>query len=119
VVPGIPTVPFLLATSYYLARSSPELDERLRQTAFLGPILCEWEQFGGLSRKSKDKLIGLSGLILIVTLLVSPLSPFTLLVIVVLWSLSVYWINRLPDVAPDRGGGVRPPSATRIAVSAP
>src|SRR5262249_49239878 len=39
VVPGIPTVPCLLATSYYLARSSPRLDERLRRTIFFGPIL--------------------------------------------------------------------------------
>ena len=35
--PGIPTVPFLLATSYYLARSSPRLNDRLRRTAGLRP----------------------------------------------------------------------------------
>ena len=28
-VPGVPTVPFLMATSYYLVRSSPRLNEKL------------------------------------------------------------------------------------------
>ena len=34
VVPGIPTVPFLLATSFYLARSSPSMNERLAGRRF-------------------------------------------------------------------------------------
>ena len=41
VIPGVPTVPFLLAASYYLARSSPRLNEHLRHTPFFGPILLE------------------------------------------------------------------------------
>ena len=60
VVPGIPTVPFLLTTSYYLARSSRRLDERLRRTPLFGPILVEWERRHGLSRSSKLKLMGLT-----------------------------------------------------------
>ena len=67
VVPGVPTVPFLLATSYYLARSSPRLNERLRRTAFFGPILQEWEGHGALSPTSKGKLIGLTITIVVVT----------------------------------------------------
>src|SRR5208337_3101977 len=65
VVPGVPTVPFLLATSYYLARSSPLLNERLRRTAFFGPILQEWEGHGALSLASKGKLIGLTATIVV------------------------------------------------------
>ena len=63
VVPGVPSVPFLLATSYYLARSSPRLNERLRRTAFFGPILQEWEGHDALSLTSKGKLIGLTATI--------------------------------------------------------
>ena len=35
VVPGIPTVPFLLASSYYLARSSRTLHKRLLESRLL------------------------------------------------------------------------------------
>jgi uncharacterized membrane protein YbaN (DUF454 family) len=118
IVPGIPTVPFLLATSYYLARSSPRLDEKLRGTVFLGPILQEWEQSGGLSRRSKDKLIGLSGLIVVVAVVLSPLSPLTTAVIVVLWLLSITWIKRLPDLSTGNSVRLRSHAATPLAIAA-
>ncbi len=102
VVPGVPTVPFMLATSYYLARSSPTLDKKFRETAFFGPILDEWERYGGLSWKSKDKLIGLAGFTLVVTLILSPLSPLTLAVVLVLWCLGLRWISRLPGLSQEQ-----------------
>jgi len=101
VVPGIPTVPFLLATSYYLARSSPRLNERLRRTAFFGPILQEWEGHASLSLPSKGKLIGLTATIVIVTVVLAPLTPLALSVILLISSLSVYGITMMP--APTRG----------------
>jgi hypothetical protein len=38
IVPGIPTIPFLVATGYYLARSSPRLNKALSRSWFFGPI---------------------------------------------------------------------------------
>jgi len=101
VVPGVPTVPFLLATSYYLARSSPALNERLRRTAFFGPILREWEGHGALSLTSKGKLIGLTATIVVVTVVLAPLTPLALSVILLISSLSVYGITRMPALAED------------------
>ncbi|MDR3634240.1 MAG: YbaN family protein [Isosphaeraceae bacterium] len=98
VVPGIPTVPFLLATSYYLARSSPTWDAKLRRTAFFGPILEEWERFNGLSWSSKRKLIGLSVTIVVVTLAVADVTPVLLVVILVLATLSIYGVVRMPGL---------------------
>jgi uncharacterized membrane protein YbaN (DUF454 family) len=100
VVPGIPTVPCLLATSYYLARSSPRLDMQLRQTAFIGPILTEWEQHHALGPASKGKLIGLTFVLIVVTVVVTPLTPVALVLILVAVSLSIYEITRLPGL-PD------------------
>jgi uncharacterized membrane protein YbaN (DUF454 family) len=117
VVPGIPTIPFLLATSYYLARSSPWLDEKLRQTAFFGPILAEWEQYGGLSWKSKEKLVVLAGVTLAVTLILTPLSPLTLAVVVVLWCLGLRWISRLPGLSQEQEARLRPGGAPGPAVA--
>jgi uncharacterized membrane protein YbaN (DUF454 family) len=101
VVPGIPTVPFLLATSFYLARSSPSMNERLRRTAFFGPILREWEGHAALSMASKGKLIALTGTIIVVTVVLAPLTPVALSLILVISSLSVYGVTRIPTLTED------------------
>jgi uncharacterized membrane protein YbaN (DUF454 family) len=95
-VPGLPTVPCLLATSYYLARSSPRLEARLMRTAFFGPILQEWEGRGALSLWSKSKLAGLTLAIVTVTVVLAPLTPVNVVLIVVVTSVSLYGIARMP-----------------------
>jgi uncharacterized membrane protein YbaN (DUF454 family) len=119
VVPGIPTVPCLLATSYYLARSSPRLDERLRRTAFLGPILDEWERSHGLSWSSKGKLIGLTVTIVVLTVALTPLSPLALVLILLASSLSVYEIVRLPALASEPRPATRLEGPSRPALTTP
>jgi uncharacterized membrane protein YbaN (DUF454 family) len=106
-VPGVPTVPFLLASSYYLARSSPRLDERLRRTVLFGPILREWESQAALSTASKAKLAGLTITIVAVAVLLAPLTPITLGVILLISSLSVYGIARIPTLEADERAVIR------------
>ena len=106
VVPGIPTVPFLLATSYYLARSSPRLDAILLNSIFFGPILREWESHQGLSPWSKGKLIGLTASIVAVTVVVTPIGPVILILILLISLVSVYTIIRLPGVPAQEGEGL-------------
>ncbi len=98
VVPGIPTLPFLLATSYYLARSSPRMDGWLRRAPFLGPILREWEGHSALSWTSKGKLIGLTVTIIVVTVLITPINAVALVAIILMSSLSLYGITRVPTL---------------------
>ncbi len=97
IVPGVPTVPFLLATSYYLARSSPRLDERLRRTAFFGPILTEWETRGAVSRRSKGKLVGLTIVIVVITIAFASASPIAVVAILVVAAVSVFGVLRMPE----------------------
>jgi uncharacterized protein len=101
IVPGIPTVPFLLLSSYGFARSSPRMNRWLRDTRFLGPIVTEWEQHGGMSRTSKNKLIGLTVVIIVVAVVLAPLSPLGLVLILVMASLSFYGLNRLPGISEE------------------
>jgi uncharacterized membrane protein YbaN (DUF454 family) len=98
VIPGIPTVPFLFATSYYLARSSPPLNRRLRRTALFGPILVEWEEYHGLSVASKARLMGLSLLIGVVTVAIGGGSPVVVVVIVVMMLVTLYGLSRIPGL---------------------
>jgi uncharacterized membrane protein YbaN (DUF454 family) len=118
VVPGIPTVPFLLATSYFLARSSPWLDEKLRQSAYFGSIVTEWEEHGGLGRRSKAKLVALTGVIVVVAILLSPLSPLAIILIIVISSLTAYGVYRLPGLESERGERSSP-RTPRLALPAP
>ena len=118
IVPGIPTVPFLLLSSYGFARSSPRMNRRLRETKFFGPILSEWEQHGGLSRASKNKLIGLSGVIVLLAVILAPLSPLGLVLILVVASLSIYGLSRLPSLPDDAAADVPSRQSPRLALAA-
>lgn len=53
VVPGLPTTPFLLLTSYCLMRSSPKLNDRLLRSRFFGPLILDWRTHGGIRRRVK------------------------------------------------------------------
>jgi uncharacterized membrane protein YbaN (DUF454 family) len=118
-VPGIPTVPCLLATSYYLARSSPWLDGMLRRTAFFGPILDEWEHHHGLSWSSKGRLIGLTLAIVVVTVALTPLSPAALILILLISSLSLYGIARLPALSGEPRAGISLEQPPRLVLPSP
>jgi uncharacterized membrane protein YbaN (DUF454 family) len=119
IMPGIPTVPFLLLSSYGFARSSPRMNRRLRETKFFGPILIEWEQHGGLSDASKKKLIGLTGVIILFAVILAPLSPLGLVLILVFSSLSIYGLSQLPSI-PDEASYETPSrQSPRLALPAP
>lgn len=60
VVPGIPSVPFCLATSYFLVRSSPSLNERLRRSPLLGQVVRDYEDHGGLHATTKSWAVALA-----------------------------------------------------------
>jgi len=119
IIPGIPTVPFLLATSYCLARSSRRLDALLRRSTFFGPIVVDWEQQGGLSRLSKGKLIGLTAAVALVTIVVSPLSSVVIGLVLLVSSLGIYRINRLPSLPGEQRAGVANQWLAGFAVPAP
>lgn len=47
-LPVLPTTPFLLLTSWCLARSSPTWHARLRRSPLFGPLLADWERQRGV-----------------------------------------------------------------------
>ena len=89
---------FLAVVELWFRSLSPRMNRWLRETRFLGPILTEWEQHGGLSRTSKNKLIGLTVIIILIAVVLAPLSPLGLVLILVMASLSIYGLYRLPSI---------------------
>jgi uncharacterized membrane protein YbaN (DUF454 family) len=118
IVPGIPTVPFLLATSYFLARSSRWLDEKLRESIFFGSIVTEWERHRALGPQSKAKLMALSGAIVLFAIILSPLSPLVIITLVLVASLSAIGVYRLPGLQEEPRATVSR-TAPRLALPAP
>lgn len=53
VLPGLPTVPFLLLTAWFSARGSERLHRWLYGHPRFGKLLIDWETQRAISRKSK------------------------------------------------------------------
>jgi uncharacterized membrane protein YbaN (DUF454 family) len=100
-VPGIPTVPFVMASSYYLARSSRRLHGMLARSGTFGPIVVEWSKHHGLSRMSKAKLAGLAAIVVGISFLLVPLTPLVLIMTFALSSAGLYSLIRLPGIDDD------------------
>jgi uncharacterized membrane protein YbaN (DUF454 family) len=98
VVPGIPTIPFLLATSYYLARSSPRLNRVLLRSRFFGPILADLETAGGLRWINKIKLISFTLVVAVVTVVVAGPTLVVSLLILTAIAVSLFAIVRIPEI---------------------
>ncbi|MEM9254102.1 MAG: YbaN family protein [Pseudomonadota bacterium] len=53
VVPGLPTVPFLLLSAWFASRGSDRFHRWLHEHAYFGKLLKDWEQYGAISRNNK------------------------------------------------------------------
>ena len=74
ILPGLPTTPFLLLTSFFLLRTSPGLNQRMLDSRLFGPILTDWQERGGVRRHVKVKAIGVVVIAIGLMLWLSPLS---------------------------------------------
>jgi len=59
IMPGIPTVPFVILAGYFFVRSSPEAHQWLLRSRWFGPMLRDWEQHRGVRRWVKYAVVGL------------------------------------------------------------
>jgi uncharacterized membrane protein YbaN (DUF454 family) len=98
VTPGIPTVPFVLATGYFLARSSPTLHERFKRSAFFGQMVRDYEERGGLRWITKLKMILLTVGLIVITVIVAGGSLPLLIVTGAMGGLGIYMLNRIPTI---------------------
>ncbi len=98
ILPGLPTTPFLLLTSYFLLRASPELNERLLKSRMFGPILTDWQKRGGVRRHIKVKAIAVVVIVVGLMLWLSPLTFVWKLVVLGVALVGLAVVIRLPEV---------------------
>ena len=53
VLPGLPTVPFVLLSAFAAARGSDRLHRWLLAHRLFGPMIVDWQAYGAVSRRSK------------------------------------------------------------------
>ncbi len=97
VLPVLPTTPFLLLTSYFLARSSPRLNQWLLTSRFFGPILRDWQQLGGVRPDVKVKAIMIVLLAVSVSLWLTDLSSTLRWIVAATALIGIGVILRLPS----------------------
>lgn len=98
ILPGLPTTPLLLLTSYFLLRTSPKLNEKLLQSRFFGPILTDWQRRGGVRRHIKLKAAIVVVIAVSLTLYFSAFAPAWKWVIAACGVVGLTVVLRLPEV---------------------
>lgn len=113
VVPGIPTVPFLLGASYFLARSSRTLHAALTATPVVGRVVREWDAHRGISVRSKLTLAGLTVGVVVLTLSITGAAPLVVVIVAAVVSMSLVGIARIPGI---KVGAVREQALLPVAL---
>jgi len=109
ILPGIPTTPFLLLTSYFLARSSPKLNERLLRSRVFGPILQDWQQSRGVRLDVKIQAMVTVVLMVGATLWLTRPSQMAIIGLLILVGTGLTVIWKLPTAQTSQNDNQPPP----------
>lgn len=90
VVPGLPTVPFVLLSAFAAGRGSERLHARLLGHRQFGPIIRDWEKHGAVSRRSKWLAVSMMSVCAVIMFLTSPklwmaLTGTAIMTVVAIW----------------------------------
>ncbi len=110
-IPGVPTVPFVLLTSYHLAKSSDTIHAIFRQTPLFGSLGEDWEHGRFIRTKNKIWLISISTGVLVLSVSLTQPGGVALMTIATIYSLTTASVlvmpgspsgNKLPRISPSR-----------------
>ena len=109
IVPGIPTIPFVLLTAHFALRSSPRLRERLLKSKMFGPIIRDWQQYGAIQRSVQIEAYVFTMVIIVVGFIFSPPIPILYVGMVIASALGLYAISQIPLIeSPTKGRSIVP-----------
>jgi len=97
--PFVPTMPFVLATGYFLAGSSPLLHAMFTKSPLFGEMLRDWKELGGWRLRTKLKLLVLMAGVWGITLAIVEVSAPLIVTMGAVSSISVIAILRVRTVS--------------------
>lgn len=95
-VPGLPTVPFVLLAAFAAARGSERLHARLLAHPRFGPMIRDWQTQGAVSRRAK-RLATLSMAACAVILLLTAPRLWMAGVGIAIMAIVAAWLWRRPE----------------------
>jgi len=110
-IPGVPTVPFVLLTSYHLAKSSDTIHAIFRQTPLFGSLGEDWEHGRFIRTKNKIWLISISTGVLVLSVSLTQPGGVALMTIATIYSLTTASVlvmpgsptrHEMPRITPSR-----------------
>src|SRR5690606_10957305 len=72
ILPGLPTVPFILLAAWAAMRGSPRLHAWLLAHPHCGPMIHNWQEHGAITRRSKVLAIGTMVLCAVIVFVFAP-----------------------------------------------
>ena len=99
VLPGWPTTVWLLVATYFFARSSPRFYNWLMNHRLFGPLIRDWRDGKGLSRRAKTLAVTSIVLSIGTSIVLIPIVWVDLLLVVIAIVLCTYLLT-LPTKAP-------------------
>ena len=95
-VPGIPTIPFVLLAAHWGLKSSDKFRDKLLQSRTFGPMMRDWQDHGAIQRTVRTRAYVLVFVLTGVTLLLSPRSPLLYAGIATMTVIGLVLISRIP-----------------------
>lgn len=96
VIPGLPTVPFVLLAAFAAARGSARLHRRLLAHAQFGPMIRDWQAQGAVSRRAKRLATGMMSACAVVLFVTAP-QPWMAATGTAIMAVVAAWLWRRPE----------------------
>lgn len=113
-VPGIPTVPFVIVTVAFAAKASPALRSRLRRAKVFGPMIVDWERHRGIRPYVRRKAIIVTLALVSITLILAPPSVGLYSLVGTMSTVGIVLILRIPVIHEAEAGQAAPHQAVPI-----
>lgn len=102
VVPGLPTVPFVLLSAFAAARGSERLHAKLLAHRQFGPMIRDWQAHGAVSRRAKRLAVSMMAVCAVIMMLTSPKWWMWATGIAIMTTVAI-WLWRRPEPPGDAG----------------
>ncbi len=106
IVPGIPTVPFVLLTAHFALQASPKLRARVVKSRMFGQMIRDWQEHGAIRRSVQIEAYLLTLLIIVVGLIFSPPVPIIYVGMAFGSVLGLYAVAQIPVIESNEDGEV-------------